>query len=1206
MSRPADPEVLGNLSMPGGVRGASFVPSSTLTDRLGGTVTGTFAGIVGGDVTTGGRLHLLDISTPASPVLLGSAQLTAVPNGTPSSQIPDLVGTPRDVVVTADLRGLVAVENVGLVSVNLGQTIPDDPANGGQALGPRYPATGSESVHAVTLLGERAVIAGAMGLTVLDTLTLERVGVVETGQLHDVAVLPSFALDLDGDGTTSHLERIDLAVATGGDDGTLQFFRLPTEGNPQLLSAIRFTGETAGVVVDGDERLAYVGLGARGAALVDLDGPASVQPLDIDRNGVDDRILGSVAVSGHARRIALDLSRGVGYLAGGPAGLVTLRLLPPRTRFLTLRRDPLRAFGGDEESILDTRRAFVTDEALVVSLSALLPPVETAYLVIDKASDDGLRLLSFEGTAAISSPLSDGLNERRLAIDQSAPLGERDFALAVRSATGATLAKLEGRLVVADLDSSPMTRLVALPTTGVIGPAEDHLQISVGGLRESGQFLNLTRQLTGTTYEARPALVAAVEPDGRVTPQAGGTALIEITNRSLSTNVQVTVGHPPVAAALVADPAFVTLRAIADRVTLSVFALMSDGTTRPATSLAGVQFVSSNPTVAVVDNEGDVIALSEGTTVISVTNGSVAAELAVHVELRHPTTVTSIRLEPIPAATVDDGRVLLTAVLEGTGSLDGLLVTFSADGLISASLPATSGLVGRAAVQVSPLTAGAFVVLARVTDPATGEIRTATSSLSIASGSLDTEPNGDQLTAAPLRIGPSVSGSIGGGDASDTFRVESSLAGSLTLKLSLNAGAEPSGLVVIVRDASGSELTRIHMDSLSVDLVLPVGAAFLTIESAGATASYEASLDFDQADVVITSVSPATGSPGTAVAILGSGFSARPADNIVFFGNVPARVVTASPSRLDVMVPANAINGPVEVVVRSRRSVGPQFMTGSAGPLPAPFVAPVDPAAIRQDPVSRRLVDVTRFLVTVDPQADRTAVEQSIQPLGGSIVGIMPTQSRYVLEFKNIATLAVHAERRRILQLMPVFTMVASSTLIDFSTPTLLDIRDTTQADAETLTAAYRRVNLIDAVEAIRSTPPFTNRAEFTDPKVAIIDDGFKPIVGGEFTNPQGDSVRVFDVVSIFGPGGFTFQFNEVNTSQKDSHGSAVASVIVALNNGNELNGVLNGVVNQGETPFRVDLTRPGLTHSASSKRPTKSSRHSTRFDKPVGPTSSI
>ncbi|MEI9918445.1 MAG: FG-GAP-like repeat-containing protein [Bacteroidota bacterium] len=64
----------------------------------------------------------------------------------------------------------------------------------------------------------------------------------------------------------------------------------------------------------------------------------------------------------------------------------------------------------------------------------------------------------------------------------------------------------------------------------------------------------------------------------------------------------------------------------------------------------------------------------------------------------------------------------------------------------------------------------------------------------------------------------------------------------------------------------------------------------------------------------ITSFSPVTGDPGTAVTITGTNFSATPASNIVYFGNVKASVSSSTTTTLNVTVPIGATHAPIRVI----------------------------------------------------------------------------------------------------------------------------------------------------------------------------------------------------------------------------------------------------------------------------------------------------
>src|SRR5206468_4532759 len=123
----------------------------------------------------------------------------------------------------------------------------------------------------------------------------------------------------------------------------------------------------------------------------------SSQPIDLDRNGVDDRILGTLPTRASAGRLALDPARGVAYLADGAAGLTVVQLVPPRTRFTSIFRDPLLAAIGDEQSIADTGVAFTTDDGLRVTVNAVLPSQMSLFLAINEMPNPGAeRMLSFE------------------------------------------------------------------------------------------------------------------------------------------------------------------------------------------------------------------------------------------------------------------------------------------------------------------------------------------------------------------------------------------------------------------------------------------------------------------------------------------------------------------------------------------------------------------------------------------------------------------------------------------------------------------------------------------------------------------------------------------------------------------------------------------------------------------------------------------
>ena len=225
ITSPRSPSVHARAALTAGARGVAILPQISIVDRTGTSRTGTFAIAAGGSTTTPGLLQIFDVNSPGAPAAIGSVQLTAASGTTPPPPVPTFAGTPQSVVAFADGRAFVAIESVGVASATLGQSIPPDPLNPGGALGPRYP-TGAESASHVAQLGDRLLVAGAAGLTVLNAATLTRQGGVSTeGNPRGVAALPSFAMDVNGDGTIATTERFDLAAVANGADGRLSSTR---------------------------------------------------------------------------------------------------------------------------------------------------------------------------------------------------------------------------------------------------------------------------------------------------------------------------------------------------------------------------------------------------------------------------------------------------------------------------------------------------------------------------------------------------------------------------------------------------------------------------------------------------------------------------------------------------------------------------------------------------------------------------------------------------------------------------------------------------------------------------------------------------------------------------------------------------------------------------------------------------------------------
>ena len=107
--------------------------------------------------------------------------------------------------------------------------------------------------------------------------------------------------------------------------------------------------------------------------------------------------------------------------------------------------------------------------------------------------------------------------------------------------------------------------------------------------------------------------------------------------------------------------------------------------------------------------------------------------------------------------------------------------------------------------------------------------------------------------------------------------------------------------------------------------------------------------------------------PGTPIAITGSGFSTTAIRNVVLIASIAAKVTAASPTRIDAVVPAGAVNGALQVMVGRQMATGPAIDVGVQAPLPPIVLTPPDPANRRLDPTTNLVVDMNRLVVRFDP-----------------------------------------------------------------------------------------------------------------------------------------------------------------------------------------------------------------------------------------------
>jgi hypothetical protein len=451
--------------------GIAFDLEPLLLDRDGNGLALPVALAASGDRESGGQLEVFDLSDAAEPVLLGRTRISRtqeevdnLPPPAPGESglgLPtpaEAAGVPGPVVLAPSQRALVALENIGVQSVHLGGAVPFDPAAESDGLGIHFPRSPLESARGVAVLPGRVLSAGPSGLRILDEDLVQEFSAIATGaEALAVAVLDDFELDRDGDGRIEPEDELfDLAVVAGGEDGTLHLFDVDDAVAPLRIGIVRLDCTTQSVSLSRDEQLAYVGCGPDGVAFVDLRGPSSVQPIDYDLDGVDDRILGQLATAASAGRVALDLGRAVALVADASAGVSVVQLLPPRARFVDVVREPDSSVVGDEFSILTSRSIPLSDELVRIELESVVPPRDGLFLVIEEAVEaGGTPLLAFAG-GAVTQSLPGGGSQHEIVIADVAGAGfsSRRIVLKLQTQGGLLIETFEFELV-ADTEGTP-------------------------------------------------------------------------------------------------------------------------------------------------------------------------------------------------------------------------------------------------------------------------------------------------------------------------------------------------------------------------------------------------------------------------------------------------------------------------------------------------------------------------------------------------------------------------------------------------------------------------------------------------------------------------------------------------------------------------------------------------------------------------------
>ena len=149
------------------------------------------------------------------------------------------------------------------------------------------------------------------------------------------------------------------------------------------------------------------------------------------------------------------------------------------------------------------------------------------------------------------------------------------------------------------------------------------------------------------------------------------------------------------------------------------------------------------------------------------------------------------------------------------------------------------------------------------------------------------------------------------------FSPTDGVSGTVVTLTGTNFSATPANNVV---KFNGVVTTVTAATTTNLTVTAPIGGSTgkITVEVSNHIATSSNNFTYNTppaSNLTITSFSPATGTTGTSIILVGTNFSPVTADNIVKFNGTPAGVIQASATSLTVPVPAGATSGKITVQV---------------------------------------------------------------------------------------------------------------------------------------------------------------------------------------------------------------------------------------------------------------------------------------------------
>jgi hypothetical protein len=1104
-----------------------------------------------GSVSDYGKLTLFDLGNPMAPSNSGSL-LVSTPSGSSAiTGVPEQTAIPGS-IASLDIQIILSSKGIGLQSLALDTIVGADSSGPGDAM-LQYPLEGNISFTDIASFAPYLVSTGPDGLQIHDAETLAPIATAAVnGTPFDVEVV--------------QVKGRVLAIVAAGLSGGVQVFEISSEGQLNPIAQVLPGCSVTRIAADGPMNRAWLWCSNQRLMSLDLSHVDGMQEIDANGDGTDDRLGGSISLPISLKEITLDRPRALALIAAGPEGLHTLQLGPAEAVITDVRRDPVPGDFDDEESILSTGMAYSGDHQLFVTLETRIPPGHSGLrAVVESEGADVPVVFPGEGTVQI---LQAGANELIL---EPATLDEDEsiaFTIKVVDAEDRSIASYGGTLNTVPIDTVSWSR----PTQDrYLVDTSDPMDLVILGRSDSGRYFNISALVE---YSVGSSVIGSISSDGKFEGQAGGTTEVYYEINGQRGRFDITSTLPPALTKLHVDPYQIFIREPGGTIQLSFIGTYSDGTTQPVTYSDGIALLSSDPEVAAVDEKGIVSAISEGTCEIQASFNDLKGISHAHISYYVPPVLSEIVLDidktEIPT---DEGTLPVRAWVRGTGSLGSLSVTFRVNGL-GDQMPEvvintrSNGLV--ATVIRGFELAGTGDLIASVVNPENGETLSTSVPITVVERNRDAEPNNTLATAVLVSRNYRLTGQVNSSaDSVDVYRLDLMQEGTLTPTLILSDENEYQ-VHLKISDVSGATLAEDSSSSseLSLTVEVPAESVYLLITAEIGVANYSLNLDFEAATPHINSITPDSGQAGDVVMIEGRGFSLNAIRNVVKFHGVISEVVAAESTRLQVVVPAYATDGPVMVSTGSHISNEFPFITGVQGdPNDNAFFISPSANQYREDLVSPHTIIGNRIEIAFKHSVRRSSIEAIAQELNATIVGLWPTANFYTFEFADVNTLSdLYDLLTNIRQRDEV---IAAGVIYPHYNESgfFVAMRDNYKDSCDI--AAFEQINMFKAWDTVINSGyfnvgVFNDSTQFPRVTVAILDEVF-------YQNPNNKEQfpdTIFSKKDMYDEG---YCLNDVTLGESKSHGTAVAGIIGALNVDDNIirtSGILGGLLPCGADPY--------------------------------------